>query len=279
MQPHQDVINKWSDAAPFWEKHREPIRQMFAPVTNALVEDARIASGHSVLDIATGPGEPALTIASFVGSKGKVFGIDPVLGMVDAARREADRLGFRNAHFEVGPADHLPFPAGTFDAAVSRFGVMFFPSPVDGVREMLRVLKPGGRLALAAWYLAERNPFFYALSRVVERYVNSPPPAPDDPGAFRFARPGMLRDVVGEAGALVPSERILQFKIEAPVSVEDFWTLRFEMSETLREKISILSDEQVAEVKRQVLEACRDYSTDRGISFPAEVLVVSGSKS
>jgi SAM-dependent methyltransferase len=107
--------------------------------------------------------------------------------MVEAARRAADYLEFRNAQFDVASADHLPFPADTLDAVVSRFGVMFFPSPVDAVREMLRVLKPGRKLALAAWHFAERNPFFYTLQRVVERYVDWPSPAPDAADPFRFA--------------------------------------------------------------------------------------------
>jgi ubiquinone/menaquinone biosynthesis C-methylase UbiE len=277
MQPSQDAINRWSNVAPFWEKYRPIIRQMFAPVTRALIEDALIGSGHAVLDIGTGPGEPALTIASLVGPEGKVFGIDPVLEMVEAARREAHRLACKNAQFEVAPADSLPLSADTFDAAVSRFGVMFFPSPVDAVREMLRVLKPGGKLALAVWHLAERNPFFCTLSRLLERYVDSPPPAPDA-DAFRFAKPGMLRDVLGEAGVLAPCERVLQFTMAAPISLEEFWTLRMEMSETLRQKVSMLSTEQLTEVKRLALEALRQYSADRGMSFPAEVLVVSGSK-
>ena len=264
--------------APFWEKYRPIIRQMFAPVTDALVVDGQIGRGHAVLDIATGPGEPALTIASLVGPEGRVFGIDPVLEMVEAARREADRLAFKNAQFEVAPADQLPFSADTFDAVVSRFGAMFFPSPVNAVREMLRVLKPGGKMALAVWYLAENNPFFYTLSRVIGRYVDSPPPAPDAADPFRFANPGMLRDVLGEAGALTPSEGVLQFTIAAPISVEGFWTLRMEMSETLRQKASMLSTEQLTGAKRLALEALREYSTDQGLSFPAEVLIVSGSK-
>src|SRR6266516_865503 len=181
MQPDQEVISVWRDSAPFWEKHREIIRQMFAPVTQALVEDGLISSGHAVLDIATGPGEPALTIAALVDREGKVFGIDPVPEMVAAARRATDHLEFRNAQFDVAFADPLPFPANIFDAVVSRFGVMFFPSPVDAVREMLRVLKPGRKLALAVWHFAERNPFFYTLSQVVDRYVESPPLAPDAP--------------------------------------------------------------------------------------------------
>src|ERR1700736_952504 len=178
MQPDEETLSAWRDSAPFWEKPRETIRQVLAPVTQAPVEDTGIGPGHSVLDIATGPGEPAWTIAVIVGPEGKVFGIDPAPEMVDAARRATDHLGFRNAKFEVASADPLPFLADTFDAVVSRFGVMFFPSPVAGVREMLRVLKPGRELSLAVWHFADRNPFFYTLSRVMERFVDSPPLAP-----------------------------------------------------------------------------------------------------
>lgn len=278
MQTEKEVLNRWTEAAPFWEKHREVIRQMFRPVAAALIEDGLIRSGCSVLDVATGPGEPALTIASSVGPAGKVFGIDPVPQMVDAARRAADHLGLRNAQFDVALADRLPFPAGTFDSVVSRFGVMFFPSPVDAVREMLRVLKPGKKLALAVWRPAEENPFFYALSRIMDRYVDSPAPPPDAPDTFRFAGPRKLRDVLDQAGALSSSERILQFVIEAPISVEDLWTLRCEMSETLRKKAALLSTGQLAEVRREALDAFRAYSTGGGLRFPANVLIVSGTK-
>lgn len=278
MQREQEVINRWSGSAPYWEKHREVIRHMFAPVTEALVEEGQIGSGQSVLDIATGPGEPALTMASLVGSQGKIFGVDPIPEMIAAARREVSRLELRNVQFEVASADHLPFPANTFDAVVSRFGVMFFPSPLDAVREMLRVLKPGQKLAFAVWHFAERNPFHCSLSRVVDRYVDSPPPEPDALDTFRFATPGKLREILNEAAVTVPTERLLQFTIDVPMSVEDYWALRLEMSAKLREKISLLPQEQMTELTRQALESVREYSTDRGIRFPAEVLIVSGAK-
>jgi ubiquinone/menaquinone biosynthesis C-methylase UbiE len=278
MQPEQEVINRWSGSAPFWEKHHEIIRQMFAPITRALVEDGQVGSHQVVLDVATGPGEPALSVAPLVGPEGKVFGVDPIPEMVAAARRAANRLELRDVQFDVAFADHLPFPADTFDAVISRFGVMFFPSPVDAIREMLRVLKPGRKLALAAWHFAERNPFHYSLSRVIDRYVDSPPPAPDAFDAFRFAGLGKLRNVLNEAGAVAVSERLLQFKIQAPISVEDFWALRIEMSDKLREKIAALSKDQMTEVNRQALDSLREYSTGREMSFPAEVLIVSGAK-
>ena len=278
MQPEQEVINRWTGSAPYWEKHREIIRQMFTPVTDALVADAQIHSGHAVLDIATGPGEPALSVAAVVGPQGKVVGIDPIPGMVEAAQRAATRLDLKNVDFQVAFADQLPFPTDTFDAVISRFGAMFFPAPVNALREILRVLKPGKKLALAAWHFADRNPFHTSLSRVIDLYVESPPLEPDALDAFRFATPGKLLKILRAAGVENPSERVLHFKINAAISLEDFWTLRQEMSDKLREKIKTLSADTLAAVKRQTLESLREYSTENGMSFPAEVLIVSGTK-
>ena len=278
MQPDNEVINKWTNSAPFWEKHHAVIRQMFAPVAQALVDDARIVPGQAILDVATGPGEPALTVAALVGPEGQVVGVDPISEMIAGAHRAADRLGLKNAKFEVAFADRLPFPAATFDAAISRFGVMFFPSPVDGLREILRVLKPDGKVALAVWSSAERNPFHHVLSNIIDRYVDPAPLPPDAPDAFRFASPGKLLKILVEAGVAAPTERLLKFKIEASVSAEDFWNLRCEMSEAFRGKVAALSTHQMAEVKQLALEGFRDYSTDSGMSFPAEVLILSGTK-
>jgi len=278
MHSNTEVINQWTESAPYWEKHRDIIRGMFEPVTQALIKEAGISGRESVLDVATGPGEPALSIAELLGSEGKVVGTDPVPEMVEAARRECQRRGLHNATFETAFADDLPFSGNSFDAVVSRFGVMFFPSPVDSIREWLRLLKPGGRIAMAVWHFAERNPFHYSVAQVVERYVDSPPSAPDSPDAFRFATPGKLQTVLAEAGVVATSERLLRFTIRASLSVEDFWTLRSEMSEKLRTKLAGLSNQQITALTREVIEALTPYSSDQGISFPAEVLIVGGRK-
>lgn len=274
----QEAISRWNETAPYWEKHRAVIREMFAPITQALIEAAQIRPGSAVLDVATGPGEPALAIAEFVGDQGKVLGIDPVPEMVEAARREEKSRGLRNATFAVAQADALPADAQSFDAVVSRFGVMFFSAPVEAIQEMLRVLKPKGRIALAVWSFAERNPFHYILSRVVEHYVESPPAAPDAPDAFRYAAPGKLSAILSKAGAAAVSEQVFQFSIRASVSLEEFWTLRTEMSERLRNKLKAIPKDQIGEIKREIIDSLREYSAHDGITMPAEVLIVTGAK-
>jgi SAM-dependent methyltransferase len=278
MQQNSQVISQWSESASYWEKHRNVIREMFAPVTQALIEDAEITMRRAVLDVATGPGEPALSIAGLIQPEGKVMGTDPVPQMVDAARRETRRRRLHNLSFEVAFADSLPFPEQTFDAVVSRFGVMFFPSPLDAIREWLRVLQPDGRIATAVWHFVDKNPFHHVVAQVVDRFVAPSPPLTDAPDAFRFAEPGKLQAVLAEAGVIAPSERLLRFSIRAALSVEQFWTIRSEMSEKLRTKMAKLSKQQVAELTGEVVKSLSAYSSAGEVNIPAEVLIVSGRK-
>jgi len=278
MESNKGVTDVWAQVAQYWEKHRETIRAMFLPITKALIEDAKIVLGFSVLDVATGPGEPALSITEVVGATGEVVGIDPATGMIEAARRAAldNRLG--NTHFEVASAGHLPFSADRFDAVVSRFGVMFFPSPLEGVREMLRVLKPNRKIAFAVWGSPEANAFFYVFNNVLNRHIPPEPEPPGSPDAFYFADRGKLLNILNQAGAVQTTERLLQFKIEVPLSADDTWALRFEMSEKFRKRLASIPQEQADSIRREGIEDLRSYSTGRGIGFPAEVLIVSATK-
>ena len=278
MSQQDEVISKWTSSAPLWEKHSEIIRELFAPVSEALIEDAGVVSGSSVLDVATGTGEPALRIAEVVGPAGEVVGADPAAAAIEAARRMASQRSLKNVRFEVAGADRLPFPDDHFDAVISRFGVMFFPSPVNGIREMLRVLKPGRTISFAVWHYLDNNPFHYCLARIVDRFSPEPELPPDAPTPFRFATPGKLRSIVGEAGARDVSERLFRFSINAPLNVEDFWNLRCDMAEKLRQRLAALPVEAFIELKKQALDAFRSYMKGAGVSFPAEALIVSGRK-
>jgi SAM-dependent methyltransferase len=278
MAEADEVPNRWTNTAPYWEKHRETMRRMFAPVSEALIEDGEVVAGNSVLDVATGTGEPALRVAEVVGASGEVVGADPSAGMIDAATRAAARLALQNARFEVAGADDLPFPDDRFDAVVSRFGVMFFPSPLNGIRQMLRVLKPGQKMALAVWHFVDKNPFHHELARIVDRYAPEPALPPDAPDAFRFAPPGKLKEIMIEAEVHEVTERLFHFPINVSLSDEEFWNLRLEMSEKLRQRLATLPPDALSDLKRQALDAFRTYATTAGLSFPAEALIVSGRK-
>jgi ubiquinone/menaquinone biosynthesis C-methylase UbiE len=271
-------LRAWSESAPYWDKHASAIRAMFEPLSDALIEDAALAPGMSALDIAAGTGEPSLRIAEVCGPSTSVTCTDPVADMVAVAKREARRRSLRNVTFARCAAGALPFRTGRFDAVVCRLGAMFFADPIASLREMLRVLVPGGRLALAVWHRSESNPFFQVAMQVVSRYVQLPATAPDSPGAFRYAEPGKLAGRVAQAGAATVTERVLGFRIEAPVGRKDFWPLRFEMSETLRAVVPQLSPEQLRRARSELEEAIRPYFPDDRMSFPAQAIIVTARK-
>jgi len=182
-------LKAWSESAPYWDKHASVIRAMFEPLSDALIEDAALGPGKSALDIAAGTGEPSLRIAEVCGPSTSVTCTDPVVEIVAVAKREAGRRSLHNVSFARCAAGALPFRTGRFDAVVCRLGAMFFADPIASLREMLRVLEPRGRLALAVWHGSESNPFFQVSLQVIARYLQLPATAPDAPGAFRYAEP------------------------------------------------------------------------------------------
>ncbi len=273
------ALDAWQTSARYWDKYRVLIAKMFAPLTSGLVEEARIEIGQEVLDIGGGSGEPSLTISSIVGPTGSVIYTDPVAGMVETAQAEAGRRGLTNIHFRQCSADDLPFADCTFDVAVGRLSAMFFVDPVTGVREALRVILEDGYVSFVVWGLKDANPFFSSVTDVVDRFVESPRQDADAPDAFRFAVPGKLAGILENAGTENVIERQLNFRIEAAISFEQFWQLRTEMSETLREKMTGLTPAQLPTIKQAVADAARRYFVSGTMSFPAEALIVSGRKS
>jgi SAM-dependent methyltransferase len=271
----RNVLEEWRGSAPYWEKHAGIIRAMFEPITEALIEAAGINEGKNVLDVAGGTGEPSLTIAKAVGHSGRVVCTDAVAEMLATAEREADRLGLNNIEFRQCLADSLPFNDNEFDVTVCRLGAMFFPDPVAALGEMLRVTRPGGRVAFAVWGVKEANPFFSTVTDILSRHVESPPEDPDAPGAFRFAERGKLARLLEAAGAVDVSEQVAGFQIRASLSAREFWSLRVEISDSLRAKAAKLAPEQLPRVAQEIEEAVRDFFPAGSMSFPAQVIIVS----
>ena len=251
---------------------------MFAPLTQALIEDAHITPGQSVLDIGGGSGEPSLTIARIVGESGSVTYTDPAAGMVKAAQSESLKRRLTNLQFHQCPAERLPFADLSFDAAVGRLSAMFFPDVPVGLREIMRVIKPGGYVSFVVWAAREINPFFSIVTDILNRFVPAEAEDEDAPGAFRFARPGKLARLLTEARAASVNERPIVFSIEAPLTLARFWELRTEMSDTFRAKLAKLTPDEVAAVKDAVQKAVGRYFENDEMSFPARALIVTGKK-
>jgi len=274
-----EVVREWRENASYWQKHSEAIRTMFQPITQALIDDAGIVAGQSILDVAGGSGEPSLTISNRVGPTGSVICTDVVAEMVNIAQSEARRKGLTNIEFRQCAADTLPFAPDSFDVTVCRLGTMFFPEPLAALREMLRVTKPSGAIALAVWGRSELNPFFSLSDKALERQLPAPPPPDRDaPGAFRFAEPGKLARILQRAGATEVKERPLEFQIVAPFTPKEFWEMRSETSGTLREKLATLSQQQRDLVAQEVEEAASKFFSNSQLSLPANVIIVTGRK-
>lgn len=273
-----ELLDCWRETAQYWTRYSATIRTMFAPLTKAMIERAGIHEGQSVLDVAGGAGEPSLTIAEVVGPNGSVTCTDAVSEMVEAARREAGSRGLKNVQFQQCTADSLPFADNSFDVVVSRLGVMFFVDSLGAMREMLRVVKPGGSMAFAVWHKSDVNPFCYLVSGVMDRHIKAASADPDAPNAFRFAEPGKLVDVMKQAGATDVREEIVDFDIAAPLSPAEFWTMRSQTSDTLREKLALLPATEQTQIATEVEQAVIEFFPDNRMKFPAKMLLATGKK-
>ena len=279
MQPDDEsVATAWRESAPYWERHRDHLRAMFAPVTDSLLDSAAIGQGHRVLDVACGSGEPTFSIADAVGSGGSVIATDVVEEMVASVRRESGRIAAGHVRTAVCSAVSLPFCDASFDRAVSRFGAMFFPDAAAAARELTRVTRPGGRVALVVWGSRDRNPYFWTASDVLARFVPTEPEPADSPNAFRYAEPDALAGILRGAGLVDVVEALLPFTIELPLEFDAFWQMRVELSDSLREKMARLDPATRTVANEAARELTAPYFPAGTMRFPSEVLVVSGSR-
>ena len=165
--------------------------QQWGPI---VAREAHVKRGDRVIDVACGTGVLALTALDRVGVEGSVVGLDPNTDMLGVARRKSNHIDWRE-----GRAEHIPFPDGWFDAAVSQFGLMFFEDRSAGLHEMMRVLKPGGRLAVAVCDALDHSPGYFELAALLERLFGS-----GIADAFRapfvLGDPDLLRTLLAKAG-------------------------------------------------------------------------------
>jgi SAM-dependent methyltransferase len=189
----------WAGLSASWEKWDTIIMDQLGPVGAAIIEGLDIAEDQQHLDVASGTGEPGLSIARLA-PKGRVMLTDLSTEMLDIATRRASAQGIANVETQVCSADDLPFDDATFDSVSVRFGYMFFPDGAKATAELMRVLKPGGRLCSSVWVKPEANPWTTILMQSIATEAELAPPDPDGPNMYRCAAPGQVSDVYEDAG-------------------------------------------------------------------------------
>src|SRR5579863_7030728 len=219
------------DSEPSWgsqyrlvasEKWKAKSAAMGQPVTNALVDYARPSPGMRVLDLASGTGEPAITLATRIGPEGHVTALDLSADLLEIAEKRARARGLANFAAHQADAHSLPFPDNSFDLATSRFGVMFFRDPEAALRELRRVLKPGARACFLAWGPFDQ-PYWQSMMGVVHQHVGGPLLEPGGPDPFRFAEAGSLSKVIRAAGFRDVTEHTKTLPLTWLGPVEEVW--------------------------------------------------------
>ncbi|MEI9912966.1 MAG: methyltransferase domain-containing protein [Bacteroidota bacterium] len=181
----------WDKFSPGWKKWDDFTMRFLKPMGDEIIAMLKLQPSDQVLDIATGTGEPGLTIASIV-NKGKVTGTDLSPEMARLATDNAKTKGLNNYTAIAADACELPFDDNTFDAISCRMGFMFFPDMALAAKEMYRVLKPGGRMATSVWGGPEKNEWITVMMSTMKKHIDVPAPPPAAPGMFRCAAPGLI---------------------------------------------------------------------------------------
>jgi SAM-dependent methyltransferase len=200
-----DLVNReqaehWNSAQTrHWVDQDEHHDRMLRPFTVRLLDAAAVEPGERALDIGCGCGHTTRAVAA-AAAPGQVLGVDLSAPMLDRARQLAEASGL-DVDFVQADAQTHPFPAGAFDVAISRFGVMFFDDPVAAFANVRAGLAGGGRCLFVCWQPLADNPWVRVTVEAMRRHVEAPEPAdPHAPGPFSLADPGRLRSILGEAG-------------------------------------------------------------------------------
>ncbi len=270
------AAERWSGAAEEWSRHAERIDDEAAPVTAWLLDATSPAPGETVLEVGAGPGGVGLRAAEAVLPGGRVVITDIAPAMVDVARRRAQELGLDAVHVEVADAAALPLPDAAADAVVCRFALQAMPDPAVALGEMLRVLRPGGRLALAVWGPSDLNPGTAAAMATI-REAASQPPEPSAAPIFSLADDTRLRSLFDDAGFVdvriehVTGERRYE-------DFESWWELRRRLPPGAQGTWESLSDEKRADLEARLRERVAPHRRGDEIVFPWDVLAASGRR-
>jgi SAM-dependent methyltransferase len=196
-----EQLERWQRAAAGWGRQATRLREASLPVSEWMVDRVALKPGQTVLELAAGPGDTGFLAAARI-APGKLISSDASEAMLDLARARAQEQGVENVEFKQLQLEWIDLPAASVDAVLCRWGVMLVLDPAAAASEMRRVLRPGGRIALAVWDVPEVNPWATIPNRALVELGHADPPDPSEPGPFALASPDELRELLESAGFL-----------------------------------------------------------------------------
>ena len=246
------------------------------PVGAAMIERLDIAEDHQHLDIASGTGEPGLSIAR-LSPKGRVVLTDLVAEMLDIAARRARAQGVANIETQVCSADDLPFTDATFDSVSVRFGYMFFPDVAKATAEFARVLKPGGRLCSSVWAGPGENPWTTIAMQAIAAEAVLAPPDPDAPGMFRCAAPGYVSALYEAAGLVEVAEWDVGVELVTD-SPAQYWEMISEHVSLAVAALAQAGEPARERIAKAVIARVSTYEQDGKVRIPGVARCIVGTK-
>jgi SAM-dependent methyltransferase len=252
--------SQWGAAAPGWDRWFSWYERHFQPSMAFCCDAGQLKPGSLVLDVGCGTGQAAIAAARRVAPGGRLVATDIAPEMLDVARRRAAQAGLANIEFRAMDGEQLDFPDDTFDAVTCAYALMFCPDAVRAVAEARRVLKAGGRFAAVVWDEPSKNPFLTVAGEAIAQFFPAAPPNPNAPGAFRFARPGILEETLRAGGFTEVAIDSRAITIECASSAE-YWQMFVDHAAGMSSKVA-----QLGESDRMKLIAAVDAGAGRYVA-------------
>ena len=268
---------QWQSAAEAWYRWGPTIDQWLNPATDIMLDMVGIGKGGRVLDIAAGAGGQSLLAARRVGPTGSVMVTDIAPNILTFAEESARLAGIDNIKTRVIDGENIAFQSESFDAVISRVGLIYFPDQHRSLTEMHRVLTPGGRVGAIVYATPDQNRFFSIPISIIRRRAQLPAPLPGQPGPFSLGAPGVLVGAMTKAGF-----RDIQIQsISAPVrlpSAAEFVHFARESFGALHQMLAALSEAERESTWEEIEQELREFEGPNGFEGPCTVLVAAGVK-
>ncbi len=269
--------DQWQAAAEAWYRWSPTLNQWLGKATEKMLEMAGVTTGHRVLDVAAGAGEQSITTARKVGPSGYVLATDISPNILEYAKHLTQKDGFKNIETKVMDGENLVLENETFDAVISRVGLIYFPDQQKALKEMLRVLKPGGKVAAIVYSTPEMNKFFSVPVSIIRNRAKLAPPLPGQPGPFSLGATGIIEKTFSLAGF----KNIKSELVDSPLMLSSAKEcVRFEKESfgALHQMMSGLSDSEKESVWEEIETELKKFENENGFVGPCEMLVAVGEK-